>query len=228
MTTAFASTYAAASDRFNWLQRPLEGWVERVGRYATSWSRRSDARRDAAYWHGERASASVLVAAFAEQGADVLAEYGCERVDEEGSRSRRGRTDFWCQLEGGPAAVVEAKQVWVASPGQIDAQICSSQKDAAHQLLNAAKDVDENTLLLSAVFVVPRVKATAVSSVSDLVAAFVSALADDPVFRSPPAVGCAWCFPDGARDLRGVRNDGFVFPGVFLILRDERLAAVAV
>ena len=83
------------SEAFSWLAEPLRNWTERTERYAKRWSS-AGKDRDATYWHGERASASVLAAAFSQTDADVLAEYGCERV-EQGSAPRRGRTDFWCQ-----------------------------------------------------------------------------------------------------------------------------------
>jgi hypothetical protein len=202
---------------FGWLDPCLWEWTRRIERYAKAWP------DDAAYWYSERASTSTLVASLAAVGADVLAEYDCQRGEpDESGRRRRGRTDFWCRV-GRHEAVVEAKQVWPRTADDFASTCWGAFRRAREQLISAAGDAGPRAHLVSAVFAVPRLPYGTDSDAWKLFTQATEALVDGK--RSDDALAAAawaWCFPETANSLRGARNPDLVFPGVVVILREEQ------
>lgn len=208
---------------FSWMEPALWEWTHRVNRYALAWSTREDGTRDAAYWHGEQATLSTLLAAFAATGADVLGEYRCRRKRaNSSSQDVLGRTDFWCQV-GRHQAIIEAKQAVVSNSTQLLNSSAGAHSQAGAQLLSALDDADPAAHLLTATFLIPQLRYSPNisgqewASFADAALSFANAaLSTNLAF---PAI--AWSFPEAAKSLRGFGNFDMVFPGVALIVREQ-------
>lgn len=223
-------SHSQAHKDASWLVPALDVWRNRVLRYANMWSGREDAQVDAAYWHGERASASTLVAALAETGADILCEYDCERVPQDPSvGTRRGRSDIWFRI-GRRSAVMEVKQRWPRDPAQQRPLAEAALRDARAQLANSAHQLDASTYLFSAVFLAPRIPLAAdpnndpAQTFTQAANVFLDARRDRNTLRFT-ASAWAWCFPAIARNLRGILAPNHTYPGTILIIRNESTSA---
>lgn len=206
--------FHCAVESFDWLRRPLELWTQRVQRYADHWSTR-ERQRCAAYWHGELATTSVLAAALAEAGLDVLCEYSCERTDPE-SAGRRGRTDLWCSGGSEHGSVLEAKQVWPGTVDDMKGDLLPRKFREAQKQLRSEVGLDPDTILLSTVFAVPAVHWN--QEREDHGDDFLEYLADLTDGWSE-AAAWAWCFPESAQRLRGLLDENLVYPGVVAVMR---------
>lgn len=212
--------HAHSRSQYAWLTRPLRNWTERIECYAERWSGTMGDQRDAAYWYGERATASVMVAALAESGAAVLAEYDCPRDRGFADGPRRGRSDFWFSLQGHDA-VVEAKQVWPKTPTALPNACARAHAQAADQLLSGIRGAGLKSQLLSVVFAVPSIDAHRGEPWTEYLDAAKAAVQLESGTASGRDVAWAWSFPEAARELRGLVAPNRIFPGVLLTVREH-------
>jgi hypothetical protein len=187
------------------LRPVLKEWIALIRKSSREWG-----RNDCSWWYSERVNLGVFAGAIWRRGGSCFEEYTEERYSREGKY--RGRGDLYFKYSN-INFVAEAKQFWPNA---------GSKSEKLEETIREAIKLDHfktdhveagNARRLELVYVIPRMPKSDLNKIDACIRNLIDIVNDLPV-------KCiAYTFPVEKRRLRDKDGDGYIYPGVILLIK---------
>jgi hypothetical protein len=173
-------------------------------------------KKDAPWWYNERALLSLFAGAIWKCEGWAFEEFATSKrtLSKRGRRTERaGRGDIMFQI-GEEICVAEAKQCWPIL-GHRNHNAMSTVKEALNEARIQSSRLPSEGQKLGIVFGVPCLHESKQGDSEKILHDFISR------FTSLKNTTITWVFPREKRTLKG--GDGYIYPGIVLMLKPLRL-----
>ncbi len=187
------------------LRPVLKEWIALIRKSSREWG-----RNDCSWWYSERVNLGVFAGAIWRKGGTCFEEYIDENIK---NKDRyRGRCDLYFKYNN-MEFIVEAKQCWPNA---------GSKTEKLEEIITKAIELDsfknehaipENVMKLEMVYVIPRMPKYDLNKIDLCIRNVIDIINDLPV------KAIAYTFPAEKRKLRDEYGDGYIYPGVILLIK---------
>lgn len=187
------------------LRPVLREWIALIRKSSKEWG-----RNDCSWWYSERVNLGVFAGAIWRKGGTCFEEYIDDKV--KSKNNYRGRCDLYFKYNNSEF-IVEAKQCWPNA---------GSKSEKLEDIINEAIKLDSfkeihidsgNVMKLELVYVIPRMPKSDLNVIDKCIQNVID------IINELPVQAIAYTFPVEKRKLRDKYGDGYVYPGVILLIK---------
>ena len=185
------------------LRPVLKEWIALIRKSSKEWG-----RNDCSWWYSERVNLGVFAGAIWRKGGTCFEEY----IDNNNKSDYKGRCDLYFKLNGFDF-IVEAKQVWPNA---------GSKTEKLEEIIKQAIKLDSlktrsagygNAKRLELVYIIPRMPKSDLNQIDVCIRNLID------IVNELSVQSVAYTFPVEKRKLRDKDGDGYVYPGVILLIK---------
>jgi hypothetical protein len=187
------------------LKPVLKEWIALIKKSSREWG-----RNDCSWWYSERVNLSVFAGAIWRKGGSCFEEYSDTNIN--GKLEYKGKCDLYFKY-GNHDFIVEAKQCW-PNAGSTSYSLEDTIKNSIKMEHRDAKSVYAgNIKKLSLVYVIPRMPKFDLNKIDACIYNLIDIVNDLSV------KSVAYTFPAEKRKLRDKDGDGYIYPGIILLIK---------